>query len=407
MSAKKKPTSPAARRTNKVLDRLRDKLQFDESDWKRFLTLAVAGFAEFELEYDRDGMYENERLSLKNVPKEWFSDAVPFSFAARRVFRRGRANLHGAVAQYFLGLLDELGTDQQYPGGIGLAWLKLTEAGLGECVNPAAMAELAVWNSEEFLDYLKPDEMADVIRLWLTALEKPTAWDVAATLVAANRAANRGTRHNLHTFRLFDSLMAADWLASDVKTVLCRALLECSPQKDQFDTRVREIKQSLKSGDWLDVPSLFISLADYPLERQLPGLRRHAVRTLALNLGAPAEEVIDEFFLWRKDAWPRSPDMAAVTEGVLELVDVFADRLGAERVQTLVSRALRQGNSQVRLSAYRVGLAKFGVEYARRALEDVSRPVRRWAEKALSASNTSQFRSRVARKAASQTPNND
>ncbi|HEX7377492.1 MAG TPA: hypothetical protein VF278_10285 [Pirellulales bacterium] len=403
MSAKKKQSSPTARRPNKVLDRLRDKLQLDESDWTRFLTLAVAGFAEFEMEYDRCGVDELERLSLKNVPKEWFSDAVPFSFAARRVFRRGRANLHGAVARYFLGLLDELGTDQPYPGGIGLAWLKLAEAGLGECVHPATMAELAVWHSEEFLDHLKLDEMADVIRLWLTALEQPTAWDVAATLVAANRA----TRHNLHTFRLFDSLMAADWLASDVKTVLCRALLECSPQKDQFDTRVREIKHSLKSGKWLNVPALFVSLADYPLERQLPGLRRHAVRTLVLNLGAPPEEVIDEFFLWRQDAWPRSPDLAAVTEGVLELVDVFADRLGAERVKKLVSRALRQANSQVRLSAYRVGLAQFGVEYARRALKDDSRPVRKWAEKALSASNKSQFRSRVARKATSQTPNND
>lgn len=296
MSAKKKPASPAARRPNKVLDRLRDKLELDESDWQRFLTLAVAGFAEFELEYDRYGAYENERLSLKNVPKEWFSDAEPFRFAARRIFRRGRANLHGAVARYFLGLLDELETDKPYPGGIGLAWLKLTEAGLGECVHPAAMAELAVWHNQEFLDYLKPDEFADVIRLWLTALEKPTAWDVAATLVAANRA----TRHNLHTFRLFDSLMAADWLA----------------------------------------------------------------------------------------------------------IDVFADRLGSERVKTLVSRAVRQGNSQVRLSAYRVGLAQFGAEYARRALEDVSRPVRRWAEKSLSASNTSQFRSRVARKASRQPPNN-
>jgi hypothetical protein len=394
MSSTKKSVTANSPRPRKVLDRLRAALELNDSDWQRFLSLALAGFAEYEQEYDRWAVDDAERLSLRNVPQEWFSDPVPFSFAAREVFRRGRGNLHGKVALYFLELLDDHRADHlSYPEGVGLAWLMLARAGMGECVNGACLAEVALWHSEQFLAGLKPEEFADVIRLWLTAIEQPAAWDVATTVVAVNRA----SRHNLHVCRLFDGLMAADWLSNDVKTVLCRALLECSPQKDEFEERARQIKLSLRSGNWSDVPSLHTSLADYPLGRQLPGLRRYAVRALALNLGESPEVVIDEFFLWQKEVWTRHPALAAVTEGVLDLVDVFADRLGAERVKAYVLRALRQTNSGVRLSAYRVGLAHFGIEYAKRGLKDPSRPVRRWAEKVLTAPNKSQFRSRVAR----------
>jgi hypothetical protein len=394
MSSPAKSSNSKKRRPSRQLDRLRAALEFDDADWKRFLDLMLAGFADFENHYDPSSSEFGERLTLENIPDEWFTEPHAFSFVAMKVFRRGRENLHGPVARHLFDLLGTLDDDEPIPDSIALAWLALERSGMGELVDGANVARLAFWHPTEFLAGVTPEEMLDVARLWLTSIEPLAAGDLATVLAAMHGKFTAGH----HGYRLFDELMAADWLATDPKKTICRALLECRRQKEELDRHLRSIRPCLAFSDVLTVPSLYANLVYYPLTSRMQGLGRHAVRALVLHVGEPLEKVIDEFFLWQKKAWVGNPEKAMATQGVLDLVDLFAEQLGIDRVKKLVTTALRQTNSEVRLCAYRIGLARFGVKYARRAAKDPSPPVRRWAEKALSASTTKSFRSRAARK---------
>ena len=112
----------------------------------------------------------------------------------------------------------------------------------------------------------------------------------------------------------------------------------------------------------------------------LPGLQRHAARTLVEDVGEPIRDVLTEFFL-RPDRDPQSAD--AVTQGVLDLVRDHAEELGRDEVRSLLRKAIKAGSAVVRQAAYRVGAERFGPDFARPALQDNARMVRDWAGKLL------------------------
>ena len=109
-------------------------------------------------------------------------------------------------------------------------------------------------------------------------------------------------------------------------------------------------------------------------------LQRHAVRTLAEDVGEPLRDVLAEFFL-RPDRDPQSAD--AVTQGALDLVRLHAEELGPDEVRSLLRKAIKAGSAVVRQAAYRVGAERFGPAFARPALQDNARMVRDWAGKLL------------------------
>ncbi len=106
---------------------------------------------------------------------------------------------------------------------------------------------------------------------------------------------------------------------------------------------------------------------------------------LVEDLGEPLEDVIAEFFLQEHSD---QQSTVAVTEGVLDLIRLHADKLGPEVVKRRLNKAIKEGLGWVRRAAYRLGMELFGPSFARPALRDSARMVRDWAEKAFSNEKT-------------------
>ena len=213
-------------------------------------------------------------------------------------------------------------------------------------------------------------------RLILEAQGTVKVWDLLTLLAAVERA-----RISVHApFRLFNDLMAAEWIAPAVKREFCRGLLACSPEAE----RLREHGDSLlafvrASADRIiQTPITLLELCSGGIRLLPPGLQRHAVRALAEDVGEPLRDVLAEFLL-RHDRDPRSDD--AVTQGVLDLVRLHAEELGPDDVRSMLRKAIKSKSAVVRQAAYRVGAERFGLDFARPALKDNARMVRDWAGK--------------------------
>jgi hypothetical protein len=362
-------------RPSKALRKLRDSLGLDEGNWQAYLKHALHAFAEYE---QRHWIDPETRLQLRDVPDEWFKDPEALGHVAVRVLTKGEASLKTPVARHFLQVcLPEPGSFHG-PPGIGLAWLHVARQGLEPPVAPATLTHLALFMPDDFFHAVVEDDLLPLGRLILEGRGAIEAWDVHALLAAVDRA-----QISVHApFRLFNELMATEWLTREVKREFCRGLLGCSPEALRLKERAKAIDASIKADfDRLwEYPMIWQELALLDLRTRLPVLQRHAVRALVEDLGEPLGDVLAEFFL-RPDHDRQGAD--AVTQGTLDLVRHHAEELGPDQVRSLLRKAIKRGSAVVRQAAYRVGAERFGVDFARPALRDNARMVSDWAVKML------------------------
>ena len=199
-------------RPSKHLRRLQVGLGLDPEDWDAFLWHVRNGFADFE----RANWPEyGEPLDLPDVPPEWFSDAEALGYVTIRVLRDGKAALALPVALYFLSIGDPGPNVIAVPPGLGLAWLQVATVGATPPIAPARLAFLAAQSPKQFFQGVAEDALPALSRLILEAKGPPEAWDLHVLFAVVERA-------NIHVrapFRLFESLMAAEWLSARIGTV--------------------------------------------------------------------------------------------------------------------------------------------------------------------------------------------
>ena len=153
------------------------------------------------------------RLQLRNVPGEWFEDPEALGYVTVAVLTEGKTSLKTPVARHFLQVgVPEPGSFHG-PPGIGLAWLHLARQGLDPPVSPASLIHLALHMPTDFFHAVGEEDLLPLGRLILEGRGAIEAWDVHTLLAAVDRA-----RISVHApFRLFNELMAADWMTREVK----------------------------------------------------------------------------------------------------------------------------------------------------------------------------------------------
>jgi hypothetical protein len=362
-------------RESKALCRLREATGLDPAEWQAFRWHARNGFAD----YERAPWAEcDEPLDLQDVPEEWFQDPEALGYVVLRVLRQGKAELATPVVRFFLGICDFAPGTDILPPGIGASWLHAAKAEVLVPIDAARLAFLAAQSPKEFFQGVDETDLPVLSRMILEAKGEPEAWDLHVLLAAVDRA----QIHVRAPFRLFDALMAADWLSREVKGEFCRGLLGCSPEADRLQERDTALRRLLESDEdwWGQFPLLWLEVARYGLRLMVSGLRRHAVVALVEHVGEPAPEVIAEFLL-RPDKRDHNVDM--VHQGALDVVEARTEELGPEATQQYLQQAIAGGAAAVRHAAYRIGLKHFGPDFARPALKDTAGSVRKWAAKAL------------------------
>ena len=250
--------------------------------------------------------------------------------------------------------------------------------GLAPPVEPAFLTRQALVDPEDFFQGISEDDVLPLCRLVLEGGVTIEAWDLHAVIAAVDQA-----RIQVRApFRLFDGLMAADWINTDVKREFCRGLLGCAPEA----ARLRQRRTALRSAADSDkevffrTPRTWFVLSDSGISGRLPTLRRHAVFALVENLGEPLLDVVDEFFLKQ---YGGAAATEAVSEGVLDLIGLHAADLGPKVVRKLIAKAIKRGLAPVRQAAYRIGAEQFGLAFVRPALKDDAGTVRTWAARLL------------------------
>ncbi len=374
--ARKKSTARADQpRPSKALRALREALGLDEEDWQAFLGHARHGFADYE---QANWIGPKSTLRLRDVPAEWFEDPEALGYVAVRVLTEGEAELLTPVTRHLLRVCVPEPGSFHGPPGIGLAWLHLARRGLDPPVAPDRLIHLALHMPKDFFHAVAEENLLPLGRLILEGRGAIEAWDLHALLAAVDRA-----RISVRApFRLFDDLMAEDWIDSGVKREFCRGLLACPPEARRLKERAEVLHAAIHADPEraLQCPIMWLELIRLDLGQWLPGLQRHAVRALAEDVGEPLRDVLAEFFL-RPNRDPQGAD--AVTQGALDLVRRHAEELGPDDVRPLLRQAIQRGSAIVRQAAYRIGAERFGPDFARPALRDNARVVRDWADKLL------------------------
>jgi hypothetical protein len=216
---------------------LRKAMGLGEADWQAFLGHARNGFAD----YEQDRWAKPDfGLQLDQVPDAWVESPEAFGHVTLRVLEEGKASLSAPVARFFLGMLDcdpdlLIGTP-----GIGLAWLRLAQMGLAPPCEPARLTRLAWDIPEDFFAGTDQDDLLPLCRLTLEANPPVEAWDLHVLFAAIDRA---GVPARV-PHRLFDNLVAADWISREVKREFCRGVLACPPEAE----RLREQRAALRAS---------------------------------------------------------------------------------------------------------------------------------------------------------------
>jgi hypothetical protein len=393
---KKSPVRADRPRPSEALSVLREKLALNDEEWRVFLRYAREGFADCEKACHIES---DIALRVEDVPDHWWEKPQPLSFVFLRIIRRGKAKLAAKFAWYFLQMYDAEVDRIRVPPGTGLAWLHLSRQGLAPPVEPADLTRQALVDPKDFFHGISEDDVLPLCRLILEGGGTIQAWDVHAVVAAVDMA----RLHVRAPFRLFSGLMAADWLATDVKREFCRGLLGCDPETQ----RLRERRAALRSAMDADrelffrTPKALHSLNDCGIGNRLPVLTRHAVFALVENVGEPLLDVVGEFFLKN---YGGKEATEAVSEGVLDLIGLHAEELGPEVVRKLIGKATKRGLAPVRLAAYRIGAEQFGLDFVRPALKDDAGSVRNWAAKLLKTKRLQPARKTASKRKSGSTP---
>jgi hypothetical protein len=393
---KKPPVHIDQPRPSAQLKALRDNLELNDAEWQRFLRHARDGF----VDYERATSIDPELgLRLRDVPKEWWGDPERIGYIFLHVARRAKTTLAVPVAWFFLQMYDPEVDFDLIPPGTGLAWLQLSRAGLAPPVEPADLTRQALVDPEDFFRGIDEDDLLALCRLVLEGAGTIQAWDIHAVVAAVDMA----QLHVRAPFRLFSGLMAAEWLATDLKREFCRGLLGCDPETQ----RLRERRAALRSAMDADrelffrTPKVLSSLNDWGIGNRLPVLTRHAVFALVENVGEPLLDVVGEFFLKN---YGGSAATEAVSEGVLDLIGLHAEELGPEVVRKLIGKATKRGLAPVRQAAYRIGAEQFGLNFVRPALKDDAGIVRNWAARLLKTKRLQPARKTASKRKSDSTP---
>jgi hypothetical protein len=376
MAKPKKPKGAADDfRPSKAVGLLREALGLDEDDWKSFLFHARIGLAEYEQATDFEP--PDTPLRLRDVPGDWLEEPVAIGYVFLRVVAHGKKTVATSVAKHLLQMLDP-DPFADVPPGTGLAWLHLAREGMAPLIVPDPFA---YWIADQFADFyhgVAEDDLLPLARLILESRNSIEAWDLHAVLKAMDRAGL-----DVHACsRLFDGLMAAEWISADVKREFCRGLLGCAPEVERFAAHRAAIRATLFDDDepLPTIPPSRANLRFLGPGWDLPSLQRNAVYALVENLGDPLDAVLDEFF--SKTHGHHSSD-DAVTLGALDLIGLHAEELGPDVVRRFLVKAVKSSHAPVRQAAYRVGADRFGLNFARPALKDEAARVRNWAAKVL------------------------
>jgi hypothetical protein len=373
--AKRTPARLDQPRPSEPLALLRENLDLEDKEWNVFLRHARAGFVDYEKANSIDPYLG---LRLQDVPDSWWEEPEPLGYVFRRVAQRANAELAARVAWYFLQIYDPEVDHVLVPPGTGVAWLHLSRHGLTPPMEPASLTRQALVDPEDFFQGISEDDLLPLCRLILEGGDAIQAWDVHAVFAAVDIA----RIHVRAPFRLFSALIAVDWISADLKREFCRGLLECAPEAQRLRAHRAALRSAMNAdaGVFFRTPKAWHDLTDFGIASRLPTLKRHAVFALVENLGEPLRDVVDEFFLKDYDG-PAATE--AVSEGVLDLIGLHAEELGPEVVRRLIGKAIKRGLAPVRQAAYRIGAAKFGLNFVRPALEDDAGTVRKWAAKLL------------------------
>jgi hypothetical protein len=362
---------------------LKKAIGLDEADWRELLPYLRDGLEDFEVENFYTSPFS---LELRDVPEEWYEDPEALGYVALLLIKEGKSALASAFARYFLTICDPGPGEPHGPPGVGLAWLYLSRKGIAPPIEPARLAELALFMPEDFFRDVGLDDLLPLSRLILQERHPLEAWDLHALIAAVGMA----RLHARAPFTLFDQLMSADWIADDVKRELCRGLLYCADEVERLRRKAEVFHAAFRTpGEQMSFPMVYLDLMRGGVGPFHPGLGRHAVRALVESLGEPIEDVISRFFL--KD-YHDSQSTTAVSEGVLDLLSSRREQLGEDVVKRWLRRAIKSKLASIRRAAYRVGAELFGREFARPALRDTARSVRDWAADYLSDRKTKRRR---------------
>jgi hypothetical protein len=373
--AKGSPARLDQPRPSEALAALRENLDLEDGEWHEFLRHARAGFVEYEKARSID---PDLRLRFQDVPDSWWEEPEPLGYVFLRVAERANAELAARVAWYFLQIYDPEVDHVLVPRGTGVAWLHLSRNGLAPPVEPAFLIRQALVDPEDFFQGISQNDVLPLCRLILEGEKAIQAWDVHTVFAAVDSA----RIHIRAPFRLFNDLMAVDWISCDLKREFCRGLLGCGPEAELLREHRAALRSAIDTDDELffRTSRTWLVLSDSGIGNRIPTLKRHAVFALVENLGEPLLDVVDEFFL--KDQGGQTAT-EAVSEGVLDLIGLHAATLGPEVVRKLIGKATKRGLAPVRQAAYRIGAEHFGLDFVRPALKDNAGTVRKWAAKLL------------------------
>ena len=366
----------ARRASSPMLAELKKALGLNEADWRELQPYLLDGFQEYEQEM----FYAPaDLLELRDVPEEWYRDPEALGYITLLVIKGVNPRLATAFARYFLTTCDPGPGEPHGPPGIGLAWLYLSRRSIAPPVEPARLAELALFIPQEFFQDVGLDDLLPLARLILENRQPLEAWDLNALIAAVAMA----RLHARALFDLFDQLMSADWLAVDVRRELCRGILSLSDAVDRLRQKAEVVHAALHLSPegYETVPRVYMDLLRGGVGAFHPGLRRHAVKALADSLGEPVEDVISRFL---SANYHDSQSTTAVAEGVLDLLRSHSEELGEDAVKRWLGKARKSRLASIRRPAYRVGAELFGREFARPALKDPALSVRDWAADYLS-----------------------
>ncbi len=319
------------------------------------------------------------RTPRRGSPEEWYRDPEALGYITLLVIKGVNPRLATAFARYFLTICDPGPGEPHGPPGVGLAWLYLSRKGIAPPIEPARLAELALFMPEDFFRDVGLDDLLPLSRLIMQERHPLEAWDLHALIAAVGMA----RLHARAPFTLFDQLMSADWLAVDVRRELCRGILSLSDAVDRLRQKAEVVHAALHLSPegYETVPRVYMDLMRGGVGPFHPGLRRHAVKALADSLGEPVEDVISRFL---SANYHDSQSATAVAEGVLDLLRSHSEQLGEDAVTRWLGKARKSRLASIRRAAYRVGAELFGREFARQALKDPALSVRDWAADYLS-----------------------
>jgi len=226
-------------------------------------------------------------LQLRDVPDGWFRSPEVLGYVGVRVLTEGEADLIAPVTRHFLRVCVPEPGSSHGPPGIGLAWLHLARQGLDPPVAPARLIHLALHMPKDFFHAVAEDDLLPLGRLILEGRGAIEAWDLHSLLAAVDRA-----RISVRApFRLFNDLMATDWVPREVMREFCRGLLACSPEASRLKERTEAPHASIDADPErvLQYPMIWMELIHINLGQWIPVLKRHAVRALAIQLRVGVE----------------------------------------------------------------------------------------------------------------------